>query len=67
MTENDAIDGYYVARTTTDKLAEMLNGFSSGWNVIQITHTGGRDWVIIATQEFEDYTARSAWMADEGI
>ena len=59
--------GYYVIRCTTDKLGDMLNGFSEGWNVTQITHMGGRDWVIIAEQEFDSADARDDyWAAEQG-
>jgi hypothetical protein len=54
--------GYYVLRCTTDKLEEMLNGFAEGWEVEQITHTGGRDWVVIARMEFDDAEQRDGYV-----
>lgn len=48
-----------VIRTTTDKLGPELNdirwGDSAGQNVQvqQITHVGGRDWVIIVHADAE--------------
>jgi hypothetical protein len=58
MASNDecpmGLTGYYVLKTTTEKLSEMLNGFTEGWEVTQVTHVGGRDWVVIAKIEFEN-------------
>ena len=58
--------GYSVVRTTTDKLEEVLNGFSEGWEVEQITHTGGRDWVVIAAHEFDSGTERQSYAESLG-
>lgn len=59
--------GYYVLRTTTDKLASMLNGFSEDTHITQITHVGGRDWVVIAECSLEGYESRLEWAEAEGM
>ncbi len=46
------VTDFDVLTCTTQQLEEMLNGYSDGWNVIQITHLAGRDWVVIATYEY---------------
>lgn len=39
---------YYVYRCTTQQLEEHLNRIvSSGDEVVQPVHVGGRDWVIV--------------------
>jgi hypothetical protein len=53
MMLSDSLTDYWVIRTTTDKLSETLNGYSRAWKIQQITHTGGRDWVVIAACEWE--------------
>lgn len=44
---------YHVERATTDKLQDALN--DQDWEVVQIQHVGGRDWVIIS--RFPDLNA----------
>lgn len=40
--------GFYVYRTTTDKLADALDRITeSGDGVREVAHVGGRDWVLI--------------------
>lgn len=55
---------FHVGRTTTDKLQEYLNGFDTGMNVVQITHTGGRDWVVIATWLVDSIDERDEFQVD---
>lgn len=40
--------GYYVYRTTTDKLGSDLNRIAEcGDRIVTPVHVGGRDWVLI--------------------
>lgn len=46
---------YDVIRCTTETLIRGLNDASrDGATVEQITHVGGRDWVVIAYRDKED-------------
>lgn len=43
--------GFYVYRTTTDKLGESLNRISdSGDQIRETVHVGGRDWVVVCVK-----------------
>jgi len=57
---------FSIVRCTTDKLGVYLNGFGAGWNVEQVTHTGGRDWVIIASFECDTEDEKDAIVVSEG-
>lgn len=59
MTAPAGLIQYDVKRTTTDKLEEVLNAYD-GWDVMQITHVGGRDWLVIAKYEWESELDRDA-------
>ena len=43
-------DEFDVVTCSTAQLRDMLNACcSDGWNIIQITHLAGQDWVIISS------------------
>ena len=47
-----------VDRTTTEKLAQILNELvDMGRVVTQTTWTGGRDWVVLSTRDVEGVPA----------
>jgi hypothetical protein len=54
-----------VVRTTTDKLEDLLNGYGPGWDIVQITHTGGRDWVVFAVFEHDDVGQKDEALNDD--
>jgi hypothetical protein len=60
---SDNLIGWDVIKTTTDKLSEMLNGWSEPWRVHTIQFMGGRDWVLIATCEFDSHEAKNEALA----
>ncbi len=57
---------HFVYRTTTDKVATLLDGISAGGGgVVHIQHMGGRDWTVITTGGSYRHTAEARDDADE--
>lgn len=50
---SDNLVDYDVTKTTTDKLQDLLNGYSDPWAVRQIEYLGGRDWLVIAVHTWD--------------
>lgn len=56
--EGDSLTTYHVAKTTTQQLQDLLNGYNEGWVVTLIQFTGGRDWVVVAKYQWNSIEER---------
>lgn len=55
---SDNLTDFDVVKTTTDKLEDTLRGWSEPWKIYEVVFTGGRDWVVIATCEWDSLEAK---------